>query len=76
MSVPCLCLCLSLCVCACVSVPVCVCMSVVCVSGETFDDVIHLSEIDRLQEKSVGGSEGRAEGGWVCVRAERDTACH
>ena len=52
------------------SVPVCVCMSVVCVSGETFDDVIHLSEIDHLQEKSVGGSEGRAEGGWVCVRAE------
>ncbi len=55
------------------SVPMRVCVRGVCVSGETFDDVISLSEIDRLQEKSVGGSGGRAEGGWVCVRAERDS---
>jgi hypothetical protein len=47
-----------------------VCLSVVCVSGETFDDVIPLYEIARLQEKSAGGSGGRAEGSWVCVRDE------
>ena len=35
------------------SVPMRVCVRGVCVSGETFDDVISLSEIDRLQEKSV-----------------------
>ncbi len=43
------------------SVPVCVCLSGVCLR-KTFDDVIPLYEIDRLQEKPVGGIGGRAEG--------------